>query len=111
MQMNKNITEFSPEAMDVLKRFRWPGNVRELANAIERAMVLGKPPAIGAGDLPIALDPLSEKMSGDSLAEIEKAHIQAVLERTGWNISRAAEILKIDRVTLYNKNRKYGLQK
>jgi transcriptional regulator of acetoin/glycerol metabolism len=48
---------------------------------------------------------------GDSLEEIEKAHIQRILEQSDWNISRSAETLKIDRVTLYNKIKKYGLQR
>ena len=47
---------------------------------------------------------------GDSLADAEKRHIQAVLEATDGNITRAAEILEIDRVTVYNKIKKYGLR-
>jgi len=45
------------------------------------------------------------------LDEVEKAHIQRILEQSDWNISRSAEILKIDRVTLYNKIKKYDLQR
>jgi transcriptional regulator of acetoin/glycerol metabolism len=48
---------------------------------------------------------------GDSLAEIEQAHVGKVLDRTGWNITRAAEILQIDRATIYNKIKKYGLRR
>jgi transcriptional regulator of acetoin/glycerol metabolism len=47
----------------------------------------------------------------DSIAEVERQHIINILDRTGWNITRSAEILKIDRVTLYNKIEKYGLRK
>jgi DNA-binding NtrC family response regulator len=111
LQMNKNITEISPEAMDILVRYDWPGNVRELANAIERAMVVGKPPAIRPEDLPFQLSRKVEMNSGDTLADAEKVHIAHILERTGWNITRAAEILQIDRATLYNKIKKYGLRK
>ena len=46
-----------------------------------------------------------------SLAEIERRHIADVLERTGWNISRTAEILEIDRATIYNKIKRYGLER
>ena len=51
--MDKRITGISPEAMDLLTAYDWPGNVRELSNAIERAMVVGKPPAIRPEDLPL----------------------------------------------------------
>jgi DNA-binding NtrC family response regulator len=108
---SRRISEISPEAMDVLVRYDWPGNVRELANAIERAMVIGKPPAIQPADLPFQLERATEAPGGDSLADLEKAHIARILERTDWNISRAAEILKIDRATIYNKIKRYGLKR
>ncbi|MBK8974874.1 MAG: sigma-54-dependent Fis family transcriptional regulator [Planctomycetes bacterium] len=124
-QMDKRITGVSDEAMEVLLRWRWPGNVRELSNAIERAMVVGKPPLIQPDDLPVnhvaapAHAPGSGSAPGaapagsanDSLADVERRHIAAVLERTGWNITRAAQILEVDRVTVYNKIKKYGLQR
>lgn len=114
--MNKPFTDIAPDAMQLLKEYRWPGNVRELENAIERAMVVGVPPAIQARDLPFfqtvnAPDPAAPVPESDSLEAIEKAHILSVLNRTGWNIKRSAEILKIDRVTLYNKIKKFNLQK
>jgi DNA-binding NtrC family response regulator len=109
--MNKNIEAISPEAMDVLVRYNWPGNVRELENAIERAMVVGKPPCIQPKDLPFQLTEKNNSFSTGSLAAMEKVHIAATLEENKWNISRSAEILQIDRVTLYNKIHKYGLKK
>jgi two-component system, NtrC family, response regulator HydG len=112
-QMDKRITGISPEAMRLLMAHDWPGNVRELANAIERAMVVGTPPLIRPQDLPVARPrraPLPETGS-ESLAELERRHVAAVLERTGWNITRTAEILGVDRVTVYNKMKKYGLQR
>ncbi|MDZ7262717.1 MAG: sigma-54 dependent transcriptional regulator, partial [candidate division KSB1 bacterium] len=111
LAMNKPITEIAPDAMDLLVRYHWPGNVRELENAIERAMVIGKPPRIKAEDLPFQLSARKTVPTGDSLEEIEKAHILNILERMNWNISRSAEILKIDRVTLYNKMKKYDLRR
>jgi DNA-binding NtrC family response regulator len=101
----------SPEAMDILVRHSWPGNVRELENAIERAMVVGKPPQIRGEDLPVKVSDRSHLPTAGTLAAMEKAHVQSVLEQNGWNISRSAEILDIDRVTLYNKINKYGLRK
>ncbi len=109
--MAKPIASISPEAMDVLVRYNWPGNVRELENAIERAMVVGKPPTIRPDDLPFRLTEKNHIPSSGSLAAMEKTHILSILEQNNWNISRSAEILDIDRVTLYNKIHKYGLRK
>jgi len=111
--MNKPVHDISPEAMKLLKEYSWPGNVRELENAIERAMVVGKTPTIQPQDLPFSQAPAFDpaKVESDSLEAIEKAHISAVLARTGWNIKRSAEILGIDRVTLYNKIKKFNLKK
>ncbi|RCK77570.1 MAG: Response regulator of zinc sigma-54-dependent two-component system [Ignavibacteriae bacterium] len=109
--MSKPIMKIDPDALDVLMRYDWPGNVRELANAIERAMVIGKPPAIKKEDLPFQL--LSngvDKPLSDSLEEIERAHILKILNQCDWNITRSAEILGIDRATLYNKINKYKLR-
>ena len=109
--MNKQISEVTPDTMDLLVRYDWPGNVRELENVIERAMVLAKPPTIRPDDLPFQLGLNHRAPADDTIASVEKAHIEAMLAKTGWNITRAAEILSIDRVTLYNKIAKYGLIK
>ncbi len=109
--MNKNVTDISPEAMKILTQYNWPGNIRELRNTIERALVVvGEKNRIEPDDLNLLF--LSKaNPPGDSLEEIERAHIQRVLEQSDWNISRSAETLRIDRVTLYNKIKKYGLQR
>ncbi len=109
-QMDNRVTSISPEAMDVLTAYDWPGNVRELSNAIERAMVVGTPPMIRPEDLPLRPPPGNGTAVGESLAEMERRHIAAVLEHTGGNVTQAAAILKIDRVTVYNKIKKYGLR-
>jgi DNA-binding NtrC family response regulator len=109
--MGKQITTITPEAMDTMVRYNWPGNVRELENAVERAMVVGKPPAIKPEDLPYQLTEKNHVLPAGSLAAMEKAHIAVVLDQNRWNISRSAEILQIDRVTLYNKIEKYCLKK
>ena len=109
--MAKPIASISPEAMDVIVRYNWPGNVREVENAIERAMVVGKPPSIQPDDLPFRLSEKNHIPRSGSLASVEKLHIAYILEQNNWNISRSAEVLEIDRVTLYNKIHKYGLRK
>jgi DNA-binding NtrC family response regulator len=109
-QMNKQVEGFSVEAMNALRGYDWPGNVRELENAIERAMVVVSGRIIERDDLP--LQTLSgARIAGKRLAEIESRHIEQVLKESAWNISRAATILDIDRVTLYHKIERYGLKR
>jgi DNA-binding NtrC family response regulator len=108
-QMDSRITEIAPAAMELLVNHDWPGNVRELANAIERAMVVGRPPAITPADLPLRQGKRG-KPAVQSLEEVERQHIAEVLASTGGNVTRAAEILQVDRVTVYNKIKKYGLR-
>jgi len=109
--MNKDVTDISPEAMRILTQYNWPGNIRELRNTIERALVVvGKKNRIEVEDLNLLFLPKANP-PGDSLEEIEKAHVKRILEQSDWNISRSAETLKIDQVTLYNKIKKYGLQR
>ncbi len=110
--MNKNVTDISPEAMKILLQYDWPGNIRELRNTIERALVVvGKKNRIEPDDLNPLFLSKANPPEKDALEEVEKAHIQRILEQTDWNISRSAERLKIDRVTLYNKIKKYGFQR
>jgi DNA-binding NtrC family response regulator len=115
-QMNIKELRFSPEALDALDAHTWPGNVRELQNAIERAVVLGRPPVIGREDLPLrvaAADPArtSAVAASRTLADVERAHVETVLAASSWNITQAAAVLGVDRGTLYNKIQKYGLAK
>lgn len=110
--MNKPVKEFSKEAINFLLNYDWPGNVRELENAVERAIVIGKSDTISVEDLPFNItSPVLISDNGNmSLAAIEKKHIVRVLNENNWNISRSAQILEIDRVTLYNKINKYHLR-
>jgi DNA-binding NtrC family response regulator len=111
LAMNRPRMRFSAEALETLRSYTWPGNVRELQNAIERAVVLGKPPTIDVGDLPLRLASTTEHPGPLSLEEIEKAHIRRVLDGCDWNISQAAKLLGIDRGTLYAKIRRYGFER
>ena len=110
VENQKEITDFSPGAIDFLLKYEWPGNVRELENAIERAVILAKDSYIDVADLPqenLLLIPSAPP--GRSLGEIEKNHILNILNETGGNYSETARILGISRMTLYNKIRAHGL--
>jgi two-component system response regulator AtoC len=114
-QNNKPVCRISPEAMDVLTRYRWPGNVRELENVIEREATLSSTNMIIPEDLPRRLQmelsqvALSFLPSSLPLSELEKLYIQKVLEETGGNKKKAADILGIDRRTLYRMATRLGL--
>jgi len=107
LAMNKRITRVSPAAMNLLQEQPWLGNVRELENAVERAMVVGQEPELNEQDF-IFKPPSSSTGAGKKLEDMERAHILRVVEECGGNQSHAAEILDIDRVTLYHKLKKYG---
>ncbi|HKN16001.1 MAG TPA: sigma-54 dependent transcriptional regulator [Candidatus Sulfotelmatobacter sp.] len=109
LAMNKRITRVSPAAMNLLQQQPWLGNVRELENAVERAMVVGQEPELKEQDF-IFKSPTGSSSNGasKSLEDIERGHILRVVEECGGNQSRAAELLDIDRVTLYHKLKKYG---
>jgi transcriptional regulator of acetoin/glycerol metabolism len=96
--------------MDEMMLYEWPGNVRELENAIERAVVVAKSRSIRHENLPI-FKPEQMGSAGKSLKEMEKTHVQRILDENHWNISRSARILGIDRSTLYSKIKLHGIQK
>ena len=114
IEMGKNVDGLAESAMRLLMDYGWPGNARELRNVIERAMVVTKGRIILDADLSL---PQAAEVSGaqdsrgKSLSEMEKEHIRHVLAANRWNIVRSAQVLGIDRVTLYNKIRKYELKK
>lgn len=113
IQMGKKVQKISDDALRILMQYDWPGNVRELENTIERAMVITKGDVIQPEDIQLqALGANHPSPAVDkSLEAVERAHILRILNETGWNIQRSAQILGIDRTTLYNKIKKYGLQR
>ena len=110
---DKDIQSIEPEALAVLEKYDWPGNIRELKNAIERAMVVAEPPTLRAQDLATLRIGHRETKEphGETLADVERAHVLRMLDKADWNISQAARMLEVDRVTLYNKIKKYGLRR
>lgn len=107
--MNRPVPELAPDALSLLLNYDWPGNVRELENAIERALVIRRGPRVEATDFPFQLAQ-PPKANGRTLEEVERGHIEGVVKDTAGNLSQAARILHIDRTTLYNKLRRYGLR-
>jgi DNA-binding NtrC family response regulator len=106
--MNKPPASIDLAALKRLQEFNFPGNVRELENMIERAIVVGDGKKIGLKDLPLEKTILTN--SNESLDEFEASFILQILNKYSWNISRTAKALKVDRVTLYNKIKKYDLK-
>jgi len=114
----------SAEGEREIARYHWPGNVRELSNVIERAVLLARGEEIGPGELAIPASGLgdsgSEDMSGFSitippqgvsLPSVERAVIQAALDRASGNVVEAARLLKIGRGSLRSKMRRHGIER
>lgn len=108
------VTGFSSEATQKLMSLSWPGNVRELENLVERLVVLSKHAIIQVEDIPTGEEKNFETFFGQntsdlpSLEELEKRYIGLILEKTGSKKEKAAQILGINRRTLYRKERDYG---
>ena len=117
-ETGKNVTGFTDEAMAAIQRYRWPGNVRELQNVIERAVLLGKESVIGVADLPatlamvgsVNLESAAGRTLKQSLENPERQIIRDVLEANHWNRNLTAEMLGINRTTLYKKMKRLGLE-
>lgn len=106
--MSRNIVSIDRAALKRIEQYEFPGNVRELENMVERAIVVGNEKEIRLKDLPFEKDITFNSVG--SLDDIEKNYIFKILNKYDWNISRSAKILKVDRVTLYNKIKKYNLK-
>ncbi|MDH5187005.1 MAG: sigma-54 dependent transcriptional regulator [candidate division WOR-3 bacterium] len=106
--LGKPAPEFSDNALQVLKNYHWPGNVRELENVIQRLVVMTDEEMIEVPDLPSLLRFSALRKAGlnRTLAEVEAEYIQNVLASVEGNISKASEILGIDRKTLRAKLKK-----
>jgi DNA-binding NtrC family response regulator len=104
------VSGFTPEAARRLLRHRWPGNVRELANAVERAAVLADGSRVDAEDLPdeIVRPGRAAGAAGDTLADVEKAYVLAVLGEESGHREKAAKRLGIGVATLYRKLKEWG---
>jgi PAS domain S-box-containing protein len=109
----KKIPGMTPEAMEKMMAYSWPGNVRELRNAIEYAFVLCSGGEISLQHLPGRVaSGVEEARKSDANPELtrrEKKELEALLKEVRWNRSEAARRLKVSRVTLWKRIKKYGL--
>lgn len=113
LHYNRPVPTLDPEVIVRLMHYSWPGNVRQLRNVAERLIILTEKEVISVEDLPFIMT--SNRSSVHSLLPSEpnlsdRERILMVLEQTGGNKSKAAEILGISRGTLYNKLRRYGVE-
>jgi DNA-binding NtrC family response regulator len=112
----KQVRSFTPEAARQLMNYAWPGNVRELTNVIERTVALAEYDEVTVADLPEKFQAFRSSdvlVAGHdpselvTLEEVERRYILRVMEAVGGNRTRASEILKVDRKTLYTKLKNY----
>jgi len=114
--MAKPVEDISPAAMDLLCSYDFPGNVRELSNLIERGVALASSGSLDVEQLPDDIKRLrirayrSKREPMPTLEQQEVEYIRWVLEQSGGNRTRAAEILGIDRVSLWRKMKKHGME-
>ncbi len=114
-ELSKDVGDISEGALKILLNYNWPGNVRELENAIERAIITAKTRILTEEDfgfLNLCREETEWKVPADlSLEEVENKVITATLQRTHGNVKEAASILHIDRSTLYDRIKRYGLSR
>ncbi len=111
VEFNKKFDRVDRKAMDFMIDYHWPGNVRELENVIERAIVIAQGPEVSVKHLPFCNVEFPTTEEPQTLQEMERVHIEKMLARNDWNISKTARLLNIDRTTLHKKIKKFGLNK
>ena len=115
-QTHKEITGISAQAMSLLQRYAYPGNVRELENILERAVAVAQSRVIQAWDLPPDVEGLElysyERPGGGllNLEELERDYVSHVLKLCGGSRTKTAQILGIDRASLWRKMKRHGLE-
>jgi DNA-binding NtrC family response regulator len=110
-ETTKQVDHITSDAIALLKDYQWPGNVRELENAIERAVVLSKSRTLRREDLAFVRSIASPEPKPRSLREVEKNHIEEILRECEWNVTMAAKVLDINRVTLHKMIKRHDLKR
>jgi two-component system response regulator HydG len=111
LETTKKVDHITRDTIEHLITYDWPGNVRELENAIERAVVLAKSRTLDIEDFSFLQTSPSIPSETMSLRQMERHYIQRILGKCGWNITKAAKILDINRVTLHKKIKRYDMRK
>ncbi|HUX54133.1 MAG TPA: sigma-54 dependent transcriptional regulator [Williamwhitmania sp.] len=117
VELNRAVEGFSEEVMHVFTTYSWPGNLRELKNVVKRSVLLSKDPVVSIGNLPEELVKESsthnshkeESSLKGAAAKGEHELILQTLEKVKYNKTKAAQLLNIDRKTLYNKMKQYDI--
>jgi len=116
-EFRKSVRGATPEALDLLRGYRWPGNIRELRNAVERAMLLADGEWLEPSHFPISVSRRSTGAAYDlpeegvSLEQVERGLVIQALTRTGWNHTKAAALLGLNRDQIRYRIEKFGLGK
>jgi len=113
VRLNRVISGISPEAMEVLLRYDWPGNVRQLENVLEHAVVLCRDGFIRPENFPPEVTRACVARAGAEgmgSGSLDRESLLKALESTGWNRSRAARRLGINRTTVWRKMKEYGIE-
>ncbi|RMI20454.1 MAG: sigma-54-dependent Fis family transcriptional regulator [Calditrichaeota bacterium] len=105
---NKSVRGFTPSALEAMMAYEWPGNIRELENAVERAVILARGPQITPAQLSLTRS-RPDSLIGKPLKDVEKYVIQQTLKLTGYNRTRAAEMLNVSRRWLQYRLKEWGL--
>jgi|UniRef100_UPI0040276AB3 hypothetical protein len=111
-ELDKHLIGFDEKASKALLEYQWPGNLRQMKNIVRRATLLAQDKLITLNELSELKSPVAPSAVGMPLRneETEKQQIIEALKQTGYNKSRAAQLLGIDRKTLYNKLKLYGIE-
>ncbi|SKA87583.1 DNA-binding transcriptional response regulator, NtrC family, contains REC, AAA-type ATPase, and a Fis-type DNA-binding domains [Paucidesulfovibrio gracilis DSM 16080] len=109
-QPGQTVRSIAQDTLDILMRYPFPGNVRELENLVQRALALGQGPSFTPDLLPVEIGNARTEASFSTLEGVEKAHIRKVLAASGGNKTQAARVLGIDRVSLWRKIKRFGLE-
>ena len=110
-ETTKHVDRIKSDAISLLTSYDWPGNVRELKNVVERAVVLSKSRTLGVEDFSFLRPAHAAHSAPRTLKAVQEAHIQKVLEEQNWQITRSAEILGINRVSLHKFIKRSNLKK
>jgi len=116
-EFKKRVRAVAPDVMQQLQKYAWPGNIRELRNAVERAMLLADGDTLRSEDFAVTAgvarldDKVALPEAGINLDDLERSLVVQALERTGWNQTRAAALLGLNRDQIRYRVEKFNLER